>query len=528
MGKKIFVLIVVLMSISLIGIVSVQLYWINNAIESKEIQFKSDVKKALARVSERLEVKEQDLYYNKIESFIKTKRFLNKAQIKNFLIQQIDTTTKSRFSFGTTIIEEDFKIPVLDILDKKGFYDNDSIVVKQFTKKRDYFKGTFIVGDNDFKTVFDEKKISTIDRVEALDRKLLSDIFKDYKKTFPIEERINNRELNAILKEELIRNNINIEYKYGVYNNDLATNLKSGYYTINPDKSLSYPLFINNEGVSDYTLYIDFPEKNQHILSDISVILLLSLFFIFIIVIAFSSSLYQLVKQKKISEIKTDFINNMTHEFKTPIATINLALDSIKNPKIINDKEKVLRYIKMIREENKRMHGQVENVLRISRLEKNQIEINTEASDMHDVIDDAISHVSLLAIDKEGTITTRFEAIQSETLVNQFHMTNVLVNILENALKYSEHKPKIDVYTESTNKNLIIKIQDEGIGMSKNVQKYIFDKFYREQKGNIHDIKGHGLGLAYVKEIIDTHHGTVFVDSEKGKGSTFTIKLPLI
>ena len=119
MGKKIFVLIVVLMSISLIGIVSVQLYWINNAIESKEIQFKSDVKKALARVSERLEVKEQNLYYNKIESFIKTKRFLNKAQIKNFLIQQIDTTTKSRFSFGTTVIEEDFKIPVLDILDKK-------------------------------------------------------------------------------------------------------------------------------------------------------------------------------------------------------------------------------------------------------------------------------------------------------------------------------------------------------------------------------------------------------------------------
>ena len=126
-----------------------------------------------------MEVKEQNLYYNKIESFIKTKRFLNKAQIKNFLIQQIDTTTKSRFSFGTTIIEEDFKIPVLDILDKKGFYDNDSIVVKQFTKKRDYFKGTFIVGDNDFKTVFDEKKISTIDRIEELDRKLLSDIFKD-------------------------------------------------------------------------------------------------------------------------------------------------------------------------------------------------------------------------------------------------------------------------------------------------------------------------------------------------------------
>ena len=218
----------------------------------------------------------------------------------------------------------------------------------------------------------------------------------------------------------------------------------------------------------------------------------------------------------------------MTHEFKTPIATINLALDSIKNPKIINDQDKVLRYIKMIRDENKRMHGQVENVLRISRLEKNQIEISTEASDLHDVIDDAISHVSLLTLDKKGSITTHLEAIQSEILANQFHMTNVLVNILENALKYSEDKPKIDVFTESTNKNLLVKIEDKGIGMSKNVQKHIFDKFYREQKGNIHDVKGHGLGLAYVKEIIDIHHGTVFVDSEKGKGSTFTIKLPLI
>ena len=528
MGKKIFVLIVVLMSISLIGIVAVQLYWINNTIESRNIQFRGDVKKALARASERLEVKEEAVFYNKIEGFIKTKRFLNKAQIKNFLIQQIDTTSKSRFSFGTTIIEEDFKIPVLEILEKNGFYDNDSIVIKKLTKKRDFFKGTFISGDNEFKTVFNEKKISSIDS-ENLDRKLLSDVFKEfYKKTFPIEDRINNRELNVILNEELKKNNININYKYGVYNNGLATKLKSGYYTINPVKSQSYPLFINNEGISNYTLYIDFPDKNKHILSDISYILLLSLFFIFIIVIAFSSSLYQLVKQKKISEIKTDFINNMTHEFKTPIATINLALDSIKNPKIINDQDKVFRYLKMIRDENKRMHGQVENVLRISRLEKNQIEISTEASDLHDVIDDAISHVSLLTLDKKGSITTHLEALQSEILANQFHMTNVLVNILENALKYSEDKPKIDVFTESTNKNLLIKIEDKGIGMSKNVQKHIFDKFYREQKGNIHDVKGHGLGLAYVKEIIDIHHGTVFVDSEKGKGSTFTIKLPLI
>ena len=527
MGKRIFVLIVVLMSISLIGIISVQLYWINNAIESKDAQFDNDVIKSMARAAERLKEREQDLYYSKLKPIFDTKEFLNKAEMKNYLIQQIDTVNQKRFTFGSTIVEEDFKVP-LDILNENRFLNNDSIILKRFTRRNDIFTAQIISNEDDFKG-FDEQKYSKKSMFdEWIDTKEIDDLYREYQNEFPIHKRISNREISTTLREELDRNNIEIDFKYGVYNNGLATKLKSGYFTIDPEKSYRYPLFEDERGVSYYTLYIDFPEKSKHILSDISYILLLSLFFIFIIIVAFSSSLYQLVKQKKISEIKTDFINNMTHEFKTPIATINLALDSIKNPKILKDEEKVLRYIKMIRDENKRMHGQVENVLRISRLEKNQIEINKDAIDLHDVIEDAVSHVSLLALDKKGTITTHFSAIQSESLANQFHMTNVLVNMLENALKYSVDPPKIDIYTESTNKNLVIKIKDEGIGMSKQAQKYVFDKFYREQKGNIHDVKGHGLGLAYVKEIIDNHHGTVFVESEKGKGSTFTIKLPLI
>lgn len=528
MGKKIFVLIVVLMSISLIGIISVQLYWINNAIESKDTQFDSDVKKALAAVSERIKEKEKDKFYNKIKPLIKGKEFLNSAQIRNYLIQGIDTTNKSKFSFGTTIIEEDFKIP-LDFLNDSNFLDNDSIIFKRLTKKNDVFQAQYITGENnDLTKTFDEKRFSITSRMEDEEKSnFIKNYYSDYQNIMPVYQRFSNRDIETTLREELDKRDIKIDVKYGVYNNGLATELKSGYYTINPEESYRYPLITDRNG-DGFMLYVDFPDKNQHILSGISYILILSLFFIFIIIVAFSSSLYQLVKQKKIAEIKTDFINNMTHEFKTPIATINLALDSIKNPKIINDGEKVLRYVKMIRDENKRMHGQVENVLRISRLEKNQIEIDKDAVDVHDIIEEAIAHVSLLAIDKEGTITTHFKAIQAEVLANHFHMTNVLVNILENALKYSVDPPKIDVYTESTSKNLIIKITDEGIGMSKNAQKYIFDKFYREQKGNIHDVKGHGLGLAYAKEIIDNHHGTVFVDSEKGKGSTFTVKLPLI
>ena len=244
--------------------------------------------------------------------------------------------------------------------------------------------------------------------------------------------------------------------------------------------------------------------------------------------VAFASSLYQMAKQKKISMIKTDFINNMTHEFKTPIATINLALDAIKNPVVIDDNEKVMKYVSMIKEENKRMHAQVENVLRISKLEKNQIEMDKVVVDFSEIVEDAISHTALLLKDKNGELQMHSHQTLSEGYGNEFHLTNVFVNIIENAIKYAENSPKIDIFIENTVKSLTVKIKDNGIGMSKAAQKQVFDKFYREQSGNVHDVKGHGLGLAYVKEIIDNHQGKVFVESEKGKGSVFTIILPLV
>jgi two-component system phosphate regulon sensor histidine kinase PhoR len=255
---------------------------------------------------------------------------------------------------------------------------------------------------------------------------------------------------------------------------------------------------------------------------------MLSITFTLIIIIAYSNALNQLFKQRQISEIKTDFINNMTHEFKTPIATINLALDAIKNPKVIEDKEKVHRYLQMIRDENKRMHAQVENVLRISKLEKKELEINKEPLDINDIINHAIDHVSLIIEDREGTVEKHFNANRTTVLLNDVHFTNVFVNVLDNAIKYSPEKPIIEIYTENIKDFLIIKIKDHGAGMSKVAQKRIFEKFYREHTGDIHNVKGHGLGLAYVKRIIEEHNGQISVESEKGKGSTFSIKLPLI
>ncbi|MDZ4140438.1 MAG: HAMP domain-containing sensor histidine kinase, partial [Methylotenera sp.] len=212
----------------------------------------------------------------------------------------------------------------------------------------------------------------------------------------------------------------------------------------------------------------------------------------------------------------------------TPIATINLALDAIKNPKIISDPEKVSKYLKMIGEENKRMHAQVENVLRISKLEKNQLDVSKENVKLHDIVQDAIEHVSLIVEDRGGYIKTHLDASQDMILVNDFHFTNVIVNILDNAIKYSPDCPKIDIYTENVKNFILFKVQDQGIGMNKIVQKKVFEKFYREHTGNIHNVKGHGLGLAYVKQVVEEHQGEVYVESEKNKGSIFTIKLPII
>lgn len=524
MGKKMFILIVALMSFSLIGIVTVQVYWIGNAVEANGKQFKNDVKISLARVADEVRENEYADFYSKIKPYLDTTANVSSPQLRNFILQTIDTTGRQVFSYSLTTVEQSIEIPT-------EFLANDSsdIILRRVNVREDITNFNNLKKSGDFSKNNSSQVFTTIKRAPEVENAFIKPAFDKYKSSFPIHQRVSNRALNLLLKEEFSKRGIDIDYKYGVYSKDgYLTSLKSGYFTINKDNSIGYPLFVNDNGESKFKLYVTFPDKNEHILAGISNILLLSVFFIFIIIVAFSSSLYQLVRQKKISEIKTDFINNMTHEFKTPIATINLALDAIKNPRIINDNDKVLRYVRMIREENKRMHGQVENVLRISKLEKDQLEISKVATDMHDIVEEAISHVDLLVKDQEGNITTHLHALQSEVLGNHLHLTNVMVNILENALKYSDEKPNIEVFTESTSKFFIVKVKDDGIGMSKSAQKYAFNKFYREYKGDIHNVKGHGLGLAYVKEIIENHQGTVFVESEKGKGSTFTVKLPLI
>ena len=521
MSKRIFVILIVLMGIALVGIIGVQIYWINSTITIREQQFSSNVVNALAKVSEKIQKREFAKNVVRYAPMLDSMQLSKERGVKDFFYKQIDTSKNEIFTYRQRVLEDSYKTQISPLSSET--FNFKRLISEQDTE---IDKVQFI--SKDFSELTPKQRIKKIEKLDKYDKLIFETLFENIIPRQPIQERVSTKEIQLALDNELKMRNIDTDFEFAVYNEDLITRVRTDHFKKGTGSSYRVPLFIDKDGKSDYFLVVNFPNKNRFIISAISKKLGLSALFILIIMLVFASTLYQLIKQKKISEIKTDFINNMTHEFKTPIATINLALDSIKNPKIINDKEKVIRYVEMIRDENKRMHAQVENVLRISKLEKNQLDVSKKPEDLHEMIDEAVSHVDLLVSNRNGYIKRHFNARSSKVLANRFHFTNVLVNILDNAIKYSEGGPKIDIFTENIGNKIVLKIKDQGIGMNKNVQKKIFDKFYREQGGNIHNVKGHGLGLAYVKRITEMHQGTVYVESEKGKGSTFTIKLPII
>ncbi|NRD21159.1 HAMP domain-containing histidine kinase [Winogradskyella eckloniae] len=522
MSKKLFVLLIVLMSLSLIGIIFVQYFFINKSIENEDKNFTLSVKRSLSLVSKSIEDMEFRDAYSKLQPALNKDNKVDSVKIRQLFVKTEDEINDLTIVNRSTVFEEYYKVPPSLFFE----IDADSLNISKLTNEKvtEVYNNVRLDGS---KSVEPIQRLVEITSMPTIVRQMYEDVFKPLLKTIPIYKRITTQQVELFLDKELKDEGIDLDFEFGIYDNDLATKIQSENF----DMSNAYKgvqIFLDNNDKSSYNLWVEFPERKKYLLSSIIWMIVLSIVFTSIIIIAYASAIYQLIRQRQISQIKTDFINNMTHEFKTPIATINLALDSIKNPKILNDQDKVLRYLGMIKEENKRMHAQVENVLRISKLEKNELNISKERHELHDLIEDAITHVELIIEDRKGYVKTHLNAEHTSILANESHFTNVLVNILDNAIKYSENAPKIDVYTENVGNNIILKVADQGNGMSKAVAKRVFEKFYREHTGNVHNVKGHGLGLAYVKRIVDDHQGHISVESEKGKGSTFIIKMPLI
>ncbi len=274
-------------------------------------------------------------------------------------------------------------------------------------------------------------------------------------------------------------------------------------------------------------LFIIIPDFKSQVWQSLTWMIVFSVLFTVIIIAAFYITVRTMLNQKKMSEIKSDFINNMTHEFKTPLATISLAVDALKNDKVINDKTKWQYFNNIIKDENKRMNKHVETILQAALMEKQEFRLNLVPVHIHEILAQITDNYQLQLQEKNGKIELLLNAANDTVTVDEVHFTNILSNLIDNAIKYSKENLVVKLVTHRTAKHFIIQVQDNGIGMSKETVKRIFEKFYRAHTGNIHNVKGFGLGMSYVKSVIDAHKGKIRVESTLGKGSTFTLEIPL-
>ncbi len=393
----------------------------------------------------------------------------------------------------------------------------------------------FKIEDRIARQKYEEGLKDLMEDTVALERRnlnYLEDVAKEMRQVYvPINQRVSRNVLDTLIKKELLNKNVSLTYDFWLKlaNKDsiLYQKAANSQSEILPENTYRTTLFSNELFRDPGMLYLYFPNKNSLILNNMWATMASSAALLLVLVFIFAYTIYAILKQKKMSEMKTDFINNMTHEFKTPVATIMIASEALKDPEIVDDKSRISRLAGIIYDENVRLGNHIERVLSIARLEKKELKLEQNEVNIHDLIAAVIDSMSLQLQKKNARLTLNLNAVHSDIFGDELHLSNVFYNLIDNANKYSSTDPDITIQTKSTNQALIIEIADKGIGMTKEHSKRIFDQFYRVPTGNLHDVKGFGLGLNYVQDIIEQMNGTIKVHSEKDKGTTFEISLPL-
>lgn len=518
--KKPILWLILFMSISLIGIVLVQFFWIKRAIEVQKSQITSDAYDVLHTSVMRLENE------YRADSFLKMKG-LNPNQVHHRQKNRHSRSQMARVPFNTQVyISQDgtfsattqYSITDASVWEDKGLNgvpepsDDNGIPSGQTTTSLDLASN------------------------EQQQQELLewfTQMSNEFNRTVdPLKGRMNLEELEAILKDEFMQRGIDSPFEFGVV--DKATLEVTPFHSskFNPSEqhnSYVIPLFPNDvfRGFSSYYLQVNLFSVNSMIFNSLGWLMGASMIFTLFILVAFFLTVRTILSQKRVSEIKNDFINNMTHEFKTPIATISLATDSISNASIISQPERIAPLLSIIKEENKRMNKQVERILQMSLLEKQDFQLFKSQTNVNQLVVKVVDKMKLLAQQSGGEITTVLEAKIPEIWIDEVHFTNVIHNLIDNAIKYTANPPKIQISTKEVVKGIEIAVSDNGLGLSKEQQELIFEKFYRVHTGNQHNIKGFGLGLSYVKAIVGLHGGEIKISSKLGVGTTFYITIPI-
>ena len=558
MNRKNIALIIALMSISLVGIILVQLYWIKNAVEVKTEQFNRSVNDVLDDVVAQLEKNENYLLLSENIGYI--------GDVYHIKTLDLDSVREIQLTVTDTLRNRIMRLPVpdgkvewvqdelnatyeiqarIDSTETSFSYsfnvasheieNTETLVMSTDGRQQQLFvdDSNVIILDEPgdvSKIIIKSRKNKVDERAEALKGMFEQLVIEVESVKVSISDRIDKEYLGNIIRKSLNDKGINIPFDFAVISGsgDSLVPVSSDNFDVNNlGTKFRASLFPNDILHMPNFLLLTFPGENMHFLRSIFLLLSGSIVFTLIILVTFGITISVILKQKRVSEIKSDFINNMTHEFKTPIATISLAVDSINNPKVISLPEKIKYFTNIIRDENRRMNTQVENVLQMSLIDKKDFNFNISEVDVHEIIRRAVKNIRLQVEKRQGKIEVSLNAEQAVITSDEIHLYNIINNLLDNAIKYSNEKPQIIVSTENTNIGIRISVQDNGVGISKEAQEKIFDKFFRVSTGNIHNVKGFGLGLSYVKAIVLAFKGDFSLESEPGRGSVFHLFLPL-
>lgn len=514
-------LIIGLMGISLLGIVGVQVHQIRKALALNENNFKASVNDALNQVVQDLEGAEM------MTSIVRVSRELDLYPDHPF------QTPDEEEGVNITLLMPPEGEPVGFRRQKVRIRDSLAIVTeKEAIIQMD--TGMWIGGTNSHlfigEGIHDDSLQATFrfqghpDMVKIVQRTLdnLSSI------NMGIKDRIDSTQVDTLLGDALLDQGIGQQFHFLIMTKGdevvfMSENSEGRHFY---EENHKVRLFPHMESERSY-LYVSFPDRTFHAFVSIWVEALASLVFSGIIIFCFWLTIRTIIRQKQLSEMKNDFINNMTHELKTPIATISLAADALKNPKISGSQDGIERYTRIIKEENQRMHKQVERVLQAARFQRKEIVLNHDDVDVHQLIEKIVRSIGLQVQQRNGSVHVQLDASDYHLEADQEHLTNMIHNLLDNAMKYSPEEPYIQIETYNAEGFFVLKVTDRGLGISKADQSRIFDRFFRVSTGNLHEIKGFGLGLSYVQEMAEAHGGEVSVQSVLGKGSTFAIKLPI-
>lgn len=514
MNNKFIPIISVFMTISLIVFVSLQLYWLKELYTSLEQDFSNKIYSALETSTQKVNQIEVNKYWNETYGGVGKEVLASSNQpTKTYIQQSSDSADRSNILFQTSIVEKQ-NIPVSakgdTLFTTKLYKDEGQLKIKKTTPEPLTTNISRDIDDNSY-------QMKEFARLSATN--------------LPIEKRVNSKMIDSVISKELRLKGIDTKFGFGIINKtNKLTSVANNIYLDQKDKSINYtyPLFTDSKDRTLYTLALVFPRKETSLIKHNLPMLLGTFISLLTILGIYIISINYMMRQKKIAEIKTDFINNMSHEFKTPLATISVAADSLANDKIATNPDKVKYYSGLIKQENLRMKKQVETVLNMSKLERNEMPLHLKETNVRELIKSVAESFRLIVDQRQGKLITDFNAHKYNFWVDEFHISNALINLLDNANKYSPEIPEIKISTRNEGNFYVIEISDRGMGMESTNKTKIFEKFFREETGNIHNVKGQGLGLSYVKKIIEIHKGHITVDSHKGKGSTFTIKLPMV